>query len=287
MVENLNISQTWQDWIEENLKLGCAQNSMVDSMVKADFSQEVAMHWIGAIAKRISSEYAKNTLTDRTYIYEHSKLTNGNTIVLSDQTTVSVLIRLSKPDMALFSNFMSHDECDMLIEYAKQKLAPSTIVDPLTGTAETIKDRTSIGAYFSRGENEFINKLEIRISELMNHPLEYGEGVQVLNYEVGKEYKAHFDYFAPQESGSIVHLANGGQRVATLVMYLNDVECGGETFFPDIGLSVVPKKGYAAYFAYGNSLGQVDPLSLHAGAPVARGEKWIATKWVRQRFCNA
>jgi prolyl 4-hydroxylase len=66
-------------------------------------------------------------------------------------------------------------------------------------------------------------------------------------------------------------------------MYLNDVEQGGETIFPSIHLSVTPKKGSAVYFEYCNDLGQVDSMSLHGGVPVIAGEKWIATKWMRQR----
>jgi prolyl 4-hydroxylase len=65
-------------------------------------------------------------------------------------------------------------------------------------------------------------------------------------------------------------------------VYLSDVEVGGETIFPTIGLSVKPKVGSAVYFEYCNSLGQVDPLSLHGGSPVLKGEKWIVTKWMRQ-----
>jgi len=287
MKNDLGISESWVEWIKVNLKSGCAQSSMIEAMVGSNFSEEIAARSIAAVAGLVSCEYAKNTLADKPFVYEPSRLVGGNTIKLKDETTVGVLVRLSKPDVALFSNFMSHEECDALVEYAKKKLAPSTIVDPNTGESRTIENRTSIGAYFIRRENEFIARLEERISELMNWPLEFGEGVQVLNYQVGNEYKAHFDYFPPNEPGSLTHLANGGQRVATLVMYLNDVEDGGDTYFPSIGLSVKPKKGYAAYFAYGNSLGQVDPLSLHAGLAVVKGEKWIATKWVRQGFCRA
>lgn len=287
MKNDLGISESWVEWIKVNLKSGCTRSSMIEAMVGSNFSEEFAARSIAAVAGLISEEYAKNTLADKPFVYEPSRLVGGNTIKLKDETTVSVLVRLSKPDVALFSNFMSHEECDALVEYAKKKLAPSTIVDPNTGESRTIENRTSIGAYFIRRENEFIARLEERISELMNWPLEFGEGVQVLNYQVGNEYKAHFDYFPPNETGSLTHLANGGQRVATLVMYLNDVEDGGDTHFPSIGLSVKPKKGHAAYFAYGNSLGQVDPLSLHAGLPVLEGEKWIATKWVRQGFCRA
>jgi prolyl 4-hydroxylase len=68
-----------------------------------------------------------------------------------------------------------------------------------------------------------------------------------------------------------------------LILYLNDVDQGGETIFPSIHLSVVPKKGAAIYFEYCNAAGHVDPSTLHGGAPVLAGEKWIATKWMRQR----
>jgi prolyl 4-hydroxylase len=74
----------------------------------------------------------------------------------------------------------------------------------------------------------------------------------------------------------------GGQRVATIIMYLNDVEEGGETVFPKAGVSVAPRKGVAVYFRYTNQLGQLDPMSWHGGAPVRKGEKWIMTKWLRQ-----
>ena len=78
-------------------------------------------------------------------------------------------------------------------------------------------------------------------------------------------------------------LSMGGQRVATLIMYLNDVQGGGSTVFPEIGLDVLPRRGNAVFFAYSDDQGRLDPRTLHGGSPVAAGEKWIATKWLRQR----
>jgi prolyl 4-hydroxylase len=75
----------------------------------------------------------------------------------------------------------------------------------------------------------------------------------------------------------------GGQRVGTFLIYLNDVPLGGETVFHKVGLSIVPKKGTAIYFHYANSRGQVDRLSVHSSIPVSQGEKWVATKWIRER----
>lgn len=75
----------------------------------------------------------------------------------------------------------------------------------------------------------------------------------------------------------------GGQRVGTFLIYLNDVAEGGETVFPKVGLSIVPKKGSAIYFHYANEQGQLDRLSVHSSLPVKKGEKWAAAKWIRER----
>jgi prolyl 4-hydroxylase len=116
----------------------------------------------------------------------------------------------------------------------------------------------------------------------MNWPLENGEGLQVLHYPPGAEYRPHFDYFPPDQAGSAVHTARGGQRVATLIVYLNDVADGGETVFPDAGIAVACRRGSAVYFRYMNGQRQLDPLSLHGGSPVRQGDKWIATRWMRE-----
>ena len=78
-------------------------------------------------------------------------------------------------------------------------------------------------------------------------------------------------------------IARSGQRIGTLLMYLNDVDGGGETVFPQLGWSVVPRCGDVLYFEYGNRFGLCDPISLHASTPLHAGEKWVATKWLRER----
>ena len=191
-------------------------------------------------------------------------------------------MRVSTPCIAVLNNVLTPDECDELVRLSRIKLKRSTIVDPLSGEYLVIEDRSSSGTFFAVRENDFISGLDRRISEVMHWPAENGEGLQILNYQVGGEYKAHFDYFPPDDPGSQPHLKKGGQRVSTLVIYLNDVPEGGETVFPRINLSVCPRKGSAVYFAYCNAAGEIDPMTLHGGAPVRAGEKWIATKWMRQ-----
>ena len=206
----------------------------------------------------------------------------GNAIETSDRR-VHMLFALNAPRVVLFDDLLSHDEFDELVRQASVKLERSTVVNAQTGDYDVHPDRTSSGTHFQRGETDLVRRIERRISELVGSPVEHGEPIQVLHYTPGAEYKPHFDYFDPAHEGNDKMLAMGGQRMATLIMYLNDVPAGGSTVFPDLGLDVLPRKGNALYFAYATEDGQLDRRSLHGGSPVSAGEKWIATKWMRQR----
>lgn len=205
-----------------------------------------------------------------------------NAFATSDRE-VSMLFALAAPRVILFGNLLAPEECDQLIELSRGKLARSSVVNADTGSYDVHPHRTSAGTHFARGENELIRRIEARIAELVEIPIERGEPLQILHYQPGGEYKPHYDYFDPAQPGNEIVLRQGGQRVATLVMYLNDVEAGGSTVFPEIGLDVLPRRGNAVYFAYTTEQGQLDARSLHGGNPVTEGEKWIATKWFRQR----
>lgn len=87
----------------------------------------------------------------------------------------------------------------------------------------------------------------------------------------------------PINAANQASLARSGQRVSTLVVYLNDVDAGGEITFPEIGFAVSPRKGNAVYFEYCDGAGQLDGRTLHVGCPMQAGEKWVVTKWMRQR----
>ena len=210
-----------------------------------------------------------------------NKLSTSNVVKTSDKD-VNITLRLQKPFVLVLDNVLSSDECDTLVSLAQVKLKRSTVVDPATGKEINIAERSSSGTFFAVNETPFIARLDQRIGEIMGRPVENGEGLQILHYRKGGEYRPHFDYFPPDDPGSQAHLKRGGQRVSTMVIYLSAVEDGGGTNFPEIGLTVIPKKGSAVYFEYCNQAGAIDPLTLHAGMPVLAGEKWIATKWVRQ-----
>lgn len=264
---------------------------MIASMVQANVDPVAARQWLrdALVASPLARQpmppavaHPEGTVR-RDYVCDIVRLPQLGNLIKCSGHDVRVTMRLTRPVLAVFDNMLSSQECDELIRLSSIKLKRSTIVDPQTGEQRFIDERSSDGTYFLCNETEFIARIDRRISEVLHWPVENGEGLQILRYGIGGEYKPHFDYFDPHHAGSAVHMAKGGQRVSTLIMYLSDVEQAGETVFPAIGISVVPKKGSAVYFEYCNSQGDVDPLSLHGGAPVALGEKWIATKWMRQR----
>ncbi|MGE7021250.1 2OG-Fe(II) oxygenase [Solibacillus cecembensis] len=195
----------------------------------------------------------------------------GNKIILDRE--INIITRFEEPLIVTLGNVLSNEECDELIRLSKDKLQRSKI----GATREVNEQRTSSSMFFEESENEIITTIEKRISSIMNIPIEHGEGIQILQYTPGQEYKAHYDFFSSTSKLS------SNNRISTLVMYLNDVEEGGETFFPKLNLSVTPQKGMAVYFEYFYNDENLNELTLHGGAPVITGEKWVATQWMRKQ----
>ncbi|MBG9585948.1 2OG-Fe(II) oxygenase [Cytobacillus firmus] len=196
----------------------------------------------------------------------------GNKIITEDRE-IHIIAKFAEPLIVVLGNVLSDEECDQLIQQSKDRMQRSKVANSL----EVDELRTSSSTFFEEGENELVARIEKRVSQIMNIPVEHGEGLQILNYKIGQEYKAHFDFFSSTSK------AASNPRISTLVMYLNDVEQGGETYFPKLNLSVSPQKGMAVYFEYFYNDQNLNDLTLHGGAPVVIGDKWAATQWMRRK----
>lgn len=191
---------------------------------------------------------------------------------------VRVGASMEAPIVRVLDGLLDAAECDALIEAARPRLDRALTVAE-DGKHQVDERRTSEGMFFKLGETALVRTIEQRLARLLDLPVEHGEGLQVLHYLPGQEYEPHYDWFDPTQPGYAAVTAKGGQRIASVVMYLNTPEEGGGTAFPNVGLTVTALAGSAVYFAYEGG----DTSSLHAGLPVVRGEKWIATKWLRER----
>jgi prolyl 4-hydroxylase len=197
---------------------------------------------------------------------------NGHKIKTEDRE-INIIARFEEPLVVVLGSVLDDEECEALIQLSKDLLQRSKI-----GSTKEVSDiRTSSGAFLTDVKNHILARVEKRVSAIMGIPIEHGEGLHILNYKPGQEYKEHLDYFAPTSK------AVKNNRISTLVLYLNDVEEGGTTFFPKLNLTVCPQKGTAVYFEYFYNDSIINELTLHAGAPVVKGEKWIATQWMRRQ----
>jgi prolyl 4-hydroxylase len=298
-----SVTPELQTWIVAQAQAGCAPEAVLQAMLASGWQHDVAVSAMETtLAQHLAATGAGANdarFGSRALAPNHAA-TGGGTLAslpagaipepdlsagacvldLGDRR-VSVLMRSSLPRVLLLGGFLSDAECEAMRAAAEPRLARSETVVHDTGGSEVNQARTSRGMFFERGETEVCARIEQRIAALCRWPVENGEGLQVLHYQPGAEYQPHYDYFDPTQPGARTILARGGQRVATLVMYLNTPERGGGTTFPDAGLEVAPIQGNAVFFSYDRA----DPAtrSLHAGAPVLAGEKWVATKWLRER----
>ena len=179
--------------------------------------------------------------------------------------------------VVIFDDFLSLGDCARVIRLASDRLQPSEVVLEETGERQRHPDRVSDDMNFRKGETVFIRSLELRIAGLAGVGVENMEALHVVRYRPGGFYKPHYDFFNLEHGGYASLISRGGQRVATVIIYLNSPRAGGETVFPNLQLTVPAVTGKAVLFNYPN----VDTYSLHGGNPVLAGEKWILTAWIR------
>lgn len=178
------------------------------------------------------------------------------------------------PHVWIFDELFSAAECAYLIAAAEPLLQQSVVVDPSTGQMRPHPVRTSEGAMFPWvSEDLVISALNRRIASASGTDAACGEPLQVLRYSPGQEYRPHLDALPNQDN----------QRVLTVLVYLNDAYEGGETSFTRTGLKIAGKLGQGLLFRNALPGGSADPKAEHAGLPVRSGQKFIASRWIRER----
>jgi prolyl 4-hydroxylase len=275
------ITPELRTWIVAQARAGCRPEDVLQSMRASGWDEDTALSALETTLEQFLKEQAGQQTLPPPVPVPEPDLAGSPSIVRALDREVQVLLNMRSPRLIVFGGLLSSEECDGMIEHAKPRLARSETVHNPTGGSEVHEARTSDGMFFERSEFPLCDLIERRIAALVRWPLENGEGLQVLRYRPGAEYKAHHDYFDPAQPGTPTILQRGGQRVGTLVMYLNTPTKGGGTAFPDVGVDVAPIRGNAVFFSYDRP--HVVTRTLHAGTPVVEGEKWVATKWLRER----
>jgi len=274
------ITPELRQWIVEQAQAGHNAEVVLRSMVDSGWSEDVALQAMESTLRGHLNEQAVAKGLPAAVAVPEPQLDESPLYVDTGDRRVHVLQNMFNPRVVVFGSVLSDEECEQLIALARPRMARSLTVATQTGGEEINADRTSNGMFFQRGETDLIRRVEARLARLVNWPEENGEGLQILQYRPGAEYKPHYDYFDPKEPGTPSILKRGGQRVGTIIMYLGEPERGGGTIFPDVQLEVFPKRGHAVFFSYERP--DSSTRTLHGGSPVVAGEKWIATKWLRE-----
>jgi hypothetical protein len=122
-----------------------------------------------------------------------------------------------------------------------------------------------------------------RIAALTKLPTVAMEPPRIFHYALGQEIKPHFDRCGDEVEGYGPDTGYLGDRIVTFLLYLNDDFDGGELDFPRAGFRCKGAIGDGVYFAHVDPDGRQDPLSLHAGLKISRGEKWVLSQWIHDR----
>eukprot|EP01026_Neomeris_dumetosa_P051089 TRINITY_DN448_c0_g2_i2.p1 TRINITY_DN448_c0_g2~~TRINITY_DN448_c0_g2_i2.p1 ORF type:complete len:438 (-),score=29.18 TRINITY_DN448_c0_g2_i2:167-1396(-) len=191
-----------------------------------------------------------------------------------------------KPRAFLYHNFISHDHADHLILLASKRMERSQVA-PDDDSSAIESSRTSFNVFLPMFHDDIVKHTQYKMANWTGFPAENQEQIQILRYSQGQEYQQHYDEF---------------DRSATALIYLTDVEEGGETAFPLSNdwadpkrgeeqnqlfsecaqnlLAVKPRKGDALLFFSTKPDGvSSDDLAMHTGCPVVKGIKWTATIW--------
>ncbi|MEM1299093.1 MAG: 2OG-Fe(II) oxygenase [Pseudomonadota bacterium] len=199
--------------------------------------------------------------------------------------TAPALLLSVNPLVGVADAFLAEDHCTRLIELAEHRLRRAQIGSD-NQLLETSKVRSNSDAQLVPAKVPEAAALLDRIASIVSLPSAHGEGVSVLRYTSGQEFKPHVDgiWSGASDAARSGFEADGGQRLFTTIVYLNVVEGGGATLFPKLDLRVPPEPGRLLLFANSPAgSNDVTPRAVHAGEPVTAGEKWAAVCWWRER----
>ena len=176
-----------------------------------------------------------------------------------------------QPRIVIYHDFVSDKQIKTIHELARPLLKPSTVADNSTATA-TANYRVSMTAWLHKSWHTDVAAIYKRTHELTGLNMDSAEDMGVNNYGIGGWYTSHFDF-----------LKMNNDRIATMLIYETNVEQGGATVFPHLGISISPKKGSAAFWFNLLQNGKGDEMTMHAACPVLSGTKWVSNIWIHER----
>lgn len=280
------LNADWIEWININYQKGCDKDGIFKILLDEGFGLKNIIDNMGYIPTA-NPAFIINPLKDPAVVKENLKI---QTRIRTDQANYSLVNNLQihlpnatnlSTDLAEFyvlDDFLNHEECKELSKITQSSMVPSQV-----GTKNLVDlsngFRTSMTSYLSTLDNDFVKSINSRICSMIGINDSYSEGIQGQYYTVGQEFKAHYDYFGDK----LYHLyaKTQGERTYTFMVYLNDVQEGGETEFSRLNIKIKPQLGRAIIWNNLHSTGNPNINTMHQSHPVIKGTKCIITKWFR------
>lgn len=190
----------------------------------------------------------------------------------------------ASPRIFAVDGFAAPEICDWLIALARPHLKPAMTYDPASGGTHYESSRTNSACHLILPHSDLVLALiRARMAAATGVPAQYFEITTFLHYLPGQTFAPHHDYLDDSYPGYMNEVAQHGQRVLTVLLYLNEGFEGGETEFPLVGFRHKGSKGDALFFWNVQPDGQLDRQTLHAGLPPTSGEKWLLSQWARNK----
>ena len=185
------------------------------------------------------------------------------------------------PKILLIKGLLTKDEIDHVLQISEGRFKQSGIVTD-KGLNEPSSARTSTTCMLLKNETAMVTNIENKLCAMVGKTSRELEPLQLVKYEVGEEYKPHYDYFPSGSPGSLSAIGNQGQRSMTFFVYLQKPEAGGQTFFPKLDLKISPEPGDAIFWFDLDENAKENPLTEHGGLPVEKGTKIAMNVWFRE-----
>jgi len=295
------ITENWKKWISENLDLNASKLDIIRVLINNNIDKYAA---INAVVLNPQSNYETNLVDQENDSESESESESNvdNSSNLEENNDPNVFTKQADFDYGKVSknlldsssqilgndtgkvyivdNFFTKEECQQLIDSNNSNLNPSTLCsdnngDSYVDTIHRLSETCTLEKF-----NDF-NHLEQRISDLVGIKLDNSESTQIQYYKKDGFFNSHTDCFSKQEYTKYGNI--NGQRTWTAMVYLNDVEEGGYTHFPKLNVSVKPEQGRIVVWNNLNKDGSNNNYLTHGGEKILQGEKYIVTKWFRDR----
>jgi prolyl 4-hydroxylase len=256
-----NLAPRWVEWLREQMRIGCDMSDSVTQLRQMGYSDEAILAAFNEVRPKGDALQSG--------VMNPPLLTRGNPKLQR--------VPDERLQLYLLDDFMSAKECARLIALMNHHLRPST----LSYASDDKAFRTSTTADLCHLKSPVASSVDEKICRTLGIRVEYSEGIQAQRYDVGQQFKAHWDYFPPDTHVYRRLAGVRGNRTWTFMVYLNDGLEGGATRFTKIDYAVQPKRGRAVIWNNLNADGSPNEFTMHCGEPVTAGHKLIITKWFR------